>query len=112
MNITQAAHRCGLIEKVLLSDTIRFATRRSPHLLAEALGGHQSYGTSAGTDIKKSAICRSERHGSTEQNAVGIYLHGATLIYYIEPLESEYLHGPKFSAAVKILIYSYLSHSG
>ena len=85
---------------VSLSVTIRFATQRSLHLrlgacvskVGKSLGGHQGDGAGAGADIQESAVGRGERHGSAEQYAISIDLHGAALIDDFEFLETEYTH--------------------
>ena len=45
-----------------------------------------------GSDVKKVAVRRHYGHSSTEQHAIGVHLHGASLIDYFEFLESECAH--------------------
>ena len=59
--------------------------------MSQPLGRHQGYRTGARTYIQKIAVARKDGHKGSEQNAIGIDLHGAVLIGHAELLETEYI---------------------
>ena len=56
-----------------------------------SLSRHQGYCTRACTYIQKVAVFRKNGHEDTEQDAVGVDLHGTALVDDAELLETEYI---------------------